>query len=239
MKQTIYLFISILSCVATAQTETKSPWTHESEASVVQVAGNTKSESYSAKQKTTYKMDHQSITATARYLFASASGASTAKAWDAYLRYEKELSDLWSLFLQHGAESDLFAGYIQRDHTDLGAKYYIFKSPPQLLFAELGARYSNLMFTNGTLDYANGSRVYLEYSNNFTETVSGKFWTEHIANFKDSDAYLINYEPSVNVMMNKIFSVKVAYLVKIHNKTQSASEEKQDSTFTTSLVAKF
>lgn len=239
MRNLIGILILGLAFGAQAQTTEKSPWAHESEASIVQVSGNTKSESYSAKQLTSYKFDLNTLSLKARYLSTKTSGTETARAWDASLRFERDLSDKWAAFIQHGAEADAFGGYVQRDNTDIGVKYFFIKSDTELLFSELGARSSKVNLGGGTTDTTSGGRFYTEYNRKINDSTSGKFWVEYIHNTKDSDAYLLNYEPSLSVMLSQVFSVKLAYLVKYHNKTATATEDKNDTTFTTSLVAKF
>lgn len=235
----VFTFLGLL-LVGVAQAEEKSPWSHESEASVVQVTGNTESESYSAKQKTSYTFDANALIATGRYLQTKASGTETAKSWEAAIRYERALSDLFSIYLQHGAESDVYAGYTQRDNTDLGGKYHLIKTEEENLLAEAGFRHSKIMSSvSDETSYVNYGRFYSEYSRKINSTLSAKAWVEYLPNFKDSEAYLVNYEGSVTAMMTQIFSLKTAYLVKYHNKTVLPDEKKEDKTLTVSLVAKF
>lgn len=214
-------------------------WSHESEASVVKVDGNTESESYSAKQKTSYKHDLNTLTGSGRYLQSKASSIETAKQWEASARYEREISNLWAAFVQQGAESDNYAGYVQRDNSDIGGKYFFIKTDKDNFFAELGYRLTKTNYLVGESKTESFGRLYYEYTTQMNDAVFAKLWVEYLPNFSDSDAYLINYEPSINVMMSQIFSLKVAYLTKYHNKTQTAAEEKNDTTFTTALVAKF
>lgn len=218
--------------------ENLSSLSNESEVSVVSVNGNTQSESYSAKQKITYKIESDIFTVFGRYLQTKTGSTETGKQWEASLRYERELGEKWAAFLQHGAESNFYAGFVQRDNSDIGGKYYFIKSDAENLFSEAGVRYTKY-FDGTTSSYSNSGRVYLEYSKKFNDSVVGKFWAEYLPNFKDSDAYLVNYEPSISVMMNQIFSLKAAYLVKTHNKTISPTDKRDDTTFTTSIVAKF
>lgn len=232
-------FVLFFICGLNAYATDPSKWSHESEASIVQVGGNTTSESYSAKQKTGYKLDTHIFTGAARYLQSKANQVETAKQWDVSVRYEKELGENWGLFLQHGAESDSYAGYVQRDNSDIGGKYIFLKESDQNFFGEFGYRYIKTQFTSGEMTYSNSGRVYLEYSAKFNDSVTGKFWAEYMPNFTVSDAYLLNYEPSVNVMMSQVLSLKVAYLVKYHNKTKTNDEKKEDTSLTTALVAKF
>lgn len=233
--------VLFFSAVGFSQEQSKS-WSNESEASVVQVGGNATSESYSAKQKTSYKLDTNVVTVAGRYLQTKSAGTETAKQWDAALRYERELSADWAVFVQHGAESDWYAGYVQRDNTDLGGKYYFTKDEMETFFTEAGFRTSKTISapTNEVSTF-NSGRLYLEYSKKVNESVSAKAWVEYLPNFTTPDAYLVNYEPSMSVMMSQIFSIKVAYLVKYHNRTDLAkvNEKNEDTSFTTALVAKF
>ena len=141
------LFFSAVSLFIShsASAQTTGPWAHESQVGLVKVSGNTDSASYNGKQKTVYTFDQNALTAAARYLEAKTSGTQTAKSWDASLRYERLLSAQWSVFVQQGAESDSYAGYTQRDNTDLGAKYIILKTDTEDLFTEAGYRYTKTL----------------------------------------------------------------------------------------------
>ena len=218
----------------------KGPWSNESEAAVVKVGGNTESESYSAKEKTTFTQSTNIWISTARYLQSKASGTETAKSWDAALRYERVFSDLWSGLIQHGAESNVYAGYLQRDNTDLGAKYTFVKSDTENALLEAGLRSTKTLSSQGADPKRESfGRLYTEYSRQINASVSAKAWVEYLPNFSDPEAYLLNYEPSLTVLMTQVFSLKMAYLVKIHNKILLATERKEDTALTTSLVAKF
>lgn len=215
----------------------KSPWAHESEASLVQVGGNTESESYSAKQKTDYTFGLNTLTAAGRYLQTKSGSTETAKAWEASLRYERSLSGSWSAFVQRGAESNFYAGFAQRDNTDLGAKYIFWTDDSSSLVLEAGAR-DQVTLAGGLKYSATLGRLYVEYNTKISDSVSGKFWAEYLPNFDDSKAWLVNYEPSVSVMLSSIFSLKTSYLVK-HVNDVAPGAKNEDTTLTTSIVAKF
>lgn len=222
-------------------------WSNEAEAAVVTTAGNTETESYSAKQKTTYTQEVNSYILSGRYLQTKTSGIETAKSWDASLRYEREISPLWSTFVAYGAEADPYAGFIQRNNADLGAKYFFIKSEKKNFFSELGYR---LTSTYQAGDPAatppviagpiseNFGRLYLEYAQAWNEALSFKMWVEYLPNFTHSAASLLNAEPSVNVMLTSVFSLKMAYLAKYRNEVPTGAKN-SDTTFTTSIVAKF
>lgn len=239
MKLILFAALSALTLNARAQDAAPaSPWSHESEASIIQVDGTSQSESYAAKQKTTYKDAPNVYSISGRYLQSKANGVESARAWDSFFRYERELSELWSVFAQYGAESDIYSGYVQRDSADLGGKYYVIKTDPEKLFAELGYRYMHTRTVDHESKYDSLGRLYVEWSKKASDTVSFKFWVEYLPNFTRNRAYLINGEPSVQVMLNSILSLKVAYLVKYQNEPPDAAKH-TDRTLTTSLVAKF
>ncbi len=240
MKKIIILLITSISFSSFAQTqEAPPPLTHESELGVVTTSGNAESESYSVKQITTKRWGSDSLTLTGRYLETKAESEITAKSWDAGLRYEKSMSDLWAGFLAHKAESDQFAGFIQRDSTDLGAKYKIMATDDLKWNAEAGLSYLNTYTTAREHVYDPSTRVFTEVAKELQSNVSLKYWVEYLQSIKRSGTYFINTEASVNVMLNDKLSLKTAYLLKYHNKLTTPDEEYSDSTFTTSLVAKF
>lgn len=237
----IILFAALSGLALSARAQDAAPanlWTHESEASIIQVEGTTQSESYAAKQKTTYKDAPNVYSISGRYLQTKSNGVESARAWDSIGRYERELSENWSAYLQYGAESDIYSGYVQRDSGDIGGKYYFVKSEPENLFAEAGYRSMHTRSTAFENKYENLGRVYVEWAKKANDSVSFKIWAEYLPNFTNRLAYLANGEPSMQVMLNSVFSLKVAYLLKYQNEPP-AGAERTDRTFTTSLVAKF
>ena len=239
-KHSLILALSLMAlALPSFAQEEKSPWAHESEVSLINVDGNTSSESYSAKQKTQYTfLDANTLAITARYLRSRANGLESARSWDAGGRYERAFSQMQSGYLGHGAESDIYNGYIQRDNTDVGGKHFFVKSDTTTLFSELGYRYTNERSILGTSGFSNYGRLYSEIAQKLNASVGYKFWVEYLPNFTTADAYLVNAEPSVNVMLSQVFSLKTAYLLKYRNAV-APGEERADTTFTTSIVAKF
>ncbi len=230
-----------LSLSVQAQDTAKSPWMHESEVSVIQVSGNTESESYSAKQKTSYTFDKNIVSTTGRYIQAKAGAEETARSWDLGAKYERTLSDMWAVFAAHGAESDTFAGYVQRNNTDLGGKFYFVKSDAQNIFSEVSYRATQNTKVEGAKKpdgNENKGVVYVEWSQRLNETVSAKIWAKYQHNFTESKYYMLDYEPSLSVMMNNILSLKVAHQTKYQNEPGDG-RKKEDRSLTTSLVAKF
>jgi putative salt-induced outer membrane protein len=242
----MYKFIALAFAIflSVAQAQEKSPWAHESEASVVQVSGNTESESYSAKQKTVYTVESNMYTATGRYLQTKAGSVETARAWDAGLRYDRMLTEKWSAFAAHGAESDRFANIIQRDNTDLGGTYFFDKDDTQVLKLEASYRatHNTKVASASQTDEAKGV-LNLEWNRKLNASTSAYFKAKYQHNFTETKFYLVDYEPGVTVMMSEILSLKVSYLSKYQNEPGLDKEgnplKKEDRSLTTSLVAKF
>ncbi|HEX4922963.1 MAG TPA: DUF481 domain-containing protein [Bdellovibrionales bacterium] len=218
---------------------------NESELGVSVVSGNANTESYSLKQLSSYDLDGlNKLHAQGRYNQGRTSGVETARAWGAALKYERALSDLWSAFLSQTAESDVYANYVQRNSTDLGAKYYFTKNDKLEHFAEAGYRYQYTQYVVQAADVEpadNAVRLYTEASYKLSPSASAKLWVEYIPSMKDREVYLLNAEPSVSAILSETFSLKTSYLVKYQNPSKSTRTlaSYTDTTFLTSIVAKF
>lgn len=241
MKLIITLALTLFATTQTfAQTETPSPWKNESEVSVIQVSGNSESESYSAKQKTSYTWDKNIFTASGRYVQTKAGSVESARNWEALGAYERTITDMFAATASHGAKSDKFGGYVQRDSTDLGIKYYLFKNDVRTYF--LGAAYGttkNIKDTTPGIDRnTTNAKAKFELSEQLNESVKLTFKFNYNANLNDSDIYSLDYEPAVVVAMNKVLSLKVSHLTQYQNKVATGLK-KEDRTLTTALVATF
>ena len=228
--------IALVVCLFSLQAHAQ--FKSESEASSVVVSGNTNSEAYSLRSKNSYTLESNVFGAFGRYLQSRANGVENARSCEAGATYERILSAHISGVIGHKAESDTYAGYIQRDSSDLGGKYYFIKEDANLWFAEAGYRYTKTLDNNNNTSHANFGRLYSEYSQNLSESLSYKVWAEYLPNFTENEAYLANAEPSLTVLLNSVFSLKLAYLVKYQNKPAN-SGKRVDTVSTTSIVAKF
>ncbi|MFS4459070.1 YdiY family protein [Bdellovibrio sp. HCB2-146] len=234
-----FIIVALLSLSAfSAFADEQPPFKGEAEAGAIVVSGNSDSENYAAKLGMSYTVDKNVYKAFGRYLEATANGVQSAHQWEAGVRYERELTEHFSLFIGQKSESDIFAGYTQRDSSDLGAKYYFIKEDAMNFFVELGLRYSKTQPSTGATAYDNYGRLYTEFNQAIDKTLSYKLWAEYLPNFTESDAYLANTEASLNVMLNSIFSLKLAYLLQYQNVPPSGGKA-TTTTSTMNLVAKF
>jgi putative salt-induced outer membrane protein len=221
-------------------TEVPPPWNHESELGIVTVSGNTESETYNAKQITSYRWNNDSLSLTGRYLESKARSIITAKSWEIGTRYEKFLSDLWAGFIGQKAESDPFSGYVQKDSTDIGAKYFIRNTTELNWFTELGLSYLKTLKVGAQTNQNDlSTRLYTEANLQLEKNLSFKYWLEYIQSQRRPEVYFLNTEASLNIMLSERFSVKTGYLLKYHNELIPPTEKYSDTSFTTSLVAHF
>lgn len=241
-----FLALTLLAIPAFAESQTPppetKPWAHESEIGIATVSGNTETETYNVKQKTSYTFDFNQFTLAARYLRATSAGIESARNWDGSLRYDRELSPWFSVFASNGLESDVFAGYVQRTNYDVGAKYVIIKTEPTNWISELGYRYTDTQFTvtaPGRDDVSHLVRAYTEIIQALGAQASGRLWVEYLPNLSESKEYRLNLEPSIVAQLTGIFSLKTGYLIKYQNQVVAPVTERTDRFFTTSLVAKF
>lgn len=210
----------------------------EGEAGAIIVSGTADSESYAAKTKLAYHPGDNLYQISGHYLRATANGVESARNWDATFRYERELGNDYSSYLSYKSESDVYAGFVQRDSPEIGAKYLLIKHDDLTWSAELGARYSTTLFVDFTKTYDTFGRLYSEINRTLSQTVIFKFWLEYLPNFTSPKAYLGNTELSLNVMLSKILSLKIGYLLQYQNQPVAGAQHTEKTT-TMNLVAKF
>jgi putative salt-induced outer membrane protein len=243
----ILLFGLLLSFSAYAQApvETSQPmnvWTSESELGIATVSGNSKSETFTGKDTTSYTIDqNHKVTWTGRYLRATSSGVESSRNWDTAARLERLFppSSL-SAFISYGLESDYYAGYVQRNNADIGLKYDLTRTTPTVWFVEAGYRNTQTMTRNvqGTQN-ADLLRLYTELTQALGATATFKMFVEYLPLLEDFKSYRVNAEPSLVSQLNGIFSLKTGYLVKYQSDLVPPTLKHTDSFFTTALVAKF
>ena len=154
------------------------------------------------------------------------------------LRYERALSERFSLFVAETYQSDIFAGYDRRFNTDLGVKYLIVKEAETDWFVEAGYRHIAERLTSGVTANRNNARVYTEAMHQLQKNISVKLWVEYIQSVENTKDLLLNSEISASVVLTEVFSLKLGYLLRFNN-NPLAPKQRADTTFTTALVAKF
>lgn len=214
-------------------------FSNESEAGIAVATGNSKSKNYNLKQDNTLKVDANVFKFSGRYLNAYADDKESARYLFGGLRYERELTTDFSVYVGQGLESDKFSGYDRRHLNDIGAKYKLITTETIAWFVEAGYRYTDEKLTNGSKDYRNSLRAFTQVEKKWNPSVSTKYWVEYVPNLDNSKDYEINTEVSVSAALSSIFSIKSAYLLKYDRVPAAGASTRTDTLLTTALVAKF
>ena len=236
----ILVVFLLLSSLASA-----GEWEHQSEVGIVQAAGNIESETYNLSDKTSYNWAKNTLTQEGAYLRSVVEDETGAETWLLGLRYDRELSKRFSLFIGNLWEGDRRAGFDFRSNVDVGSKYLAYQDPKNKknkVTTELGYRFRYEQRIDGTADILDRSHIlrsFTEWKWQWTDTVSTGWWVEILPDFSDNDNININTQPSVSVQLSKILALKVSYLFEYDNVPAVAGNKRIDTLYTTSLVAKF
>lgn len=213
--------------------------TNESELGIAVASGNSESKNYNFKQENKFSFGENMFKFNARYLNTYADEKESARYLLGALRYERELSNRFSVYAGQMLESDKFSGYDLRHSSDAGFKYFIKKEDTFYWTAELGYRYTNEKQVSGAHAYRNQLRTYTEMEKKWSPTVSTKYYLEYLPNLDDTKDYEINSEASISAALNNVFSIKTAYLLRYDRVPPPTAATRTDTLFTTALVAKF
>jgi putative salt-induced outer membrane protein len=231
-------FVALICLFAAAPAFAEDGLKSEAEAGVVLTSGNTETTTLNAKETTTYEFNRNVVRFTAGYLYQKTGAVVSAKAWNLGLRYERMITERFSIFLGQALRGDRFKGILQAHDSDLGAKYYFAKEDGFYWFGEGGYRLTRerALSRRETKHFA---RAYTEVEKRWNASVSTKYWLELLPNLKESTDWMANTELSLAAVLTSVFSVKTGYLIRIDHEPNEPGLKKTDRIFTTALVAKF
>ena len=238
------LFLSLSSLAAdVASVDTKSErstasvtgWANESSVGITVNGGNSQSQSYLARQTTSYSWTDDMVGSSGHYLYGKADGVDVARNWDIGLRYAHFFTDNFAGLLGNTWEGDTFAGLDHRTSIDAGAKYYFFgrDTKNDYLLNETGYRYQYEVRVPGQpLRYLNNHfiRVYFDGKKSISEAVFVRLWVELLPNLNRTQHYMINFEPSLGVMLTKVLSLKLAFTGRYDDSRRSGKRTSTTST---------
>lgn len=224
---------------------------NKSELSIVNRGGNSQVETYNAKTENTYTGEQRTYFLGGHYtlgLQGNEDGdlVESARNWDVRGQADQKISGKLSALVAAQIEGDEFAGFSQRDNYDIGLKYSFVNTDDYRWFLEAAYRYTQEQRTAGSTDgseilYFNKASITTEFRKkpNKKDNYTYAFWLQYLPNFTESDDYQINFEPSFSVMINEIFSMKLAYRANYYNLPRVENGAYLDYQYTTSLVAEF
>jgi putative salt-induced outer membrane protein YdiY len=218
-------------------------FTHESEFSSIRSRGNTPYETYLTKVSNKLVIDKMhDVTFGGHYSYGSIGDneVEIARNWDINAKYLSAISVKTYAFLGAVVEGNEFAGFSERNNIDLGFRTTFIENDDITLSTEYGYRQTVEVPTDGSKTNKDQKvRLYGKIDEKLTQSASYAFWVEYIPNFTRPEDYMINFEPSLRVAINNIFSLKVAYKGMYDNMPAIASRKYYDENYTTSLLAKF
>ena len=240
------LLIVALSFTAHADVElptTGADFKSVSEAASIITSGNTNLKTYILKTDNRWTKNKNVFSIKGDYTYGENEDVRSAERWSVGIRYDRVLNNRIDLFLGEIIESNRFAGFSRRFNTDLGARIKHLNTDKTQSFGEVGVRYTIEKIKNQDDFNDWKGRAYYEIKRKFNESISGRFWIEYLPNFSRSEDYLINFEPSISVVMNKTLSLKFAFLWNYDNLpavgTGTQGNGKHDYSYTTGIIANF
>lgn len=226
---------------------------HESSLSIVQTGGNAISESYSASTDNSYKPSIRDYQFFGNYNLAYANNPrvqnseikETVRNWNIGSKLTQDFL-LKGLGVGIGLtyEGNEFAGIKQRENSDFNARYKFHNSDKLKSSIEIGYRYTEEKRTirdenNRDIFYFSKGNFRYNITQKINHNVNYRFWIQYLPNFSRPQNYQINLEPSINVTMTQIFSLRVAYKAEYNGEPNFPGGEYLDHVTTTSLVAKY
>ncbi len=211
---------------------------NESELGLIMTSGNTDAKTTNAKEVTSYEFNKNLFKNTGSFLRSKNNGAESANAWSLGIRYERALSERFSIYLGQSIDADKFQNIRQRYNSDLGGKYSIRKTDQFSWFGEAGYRFTKENRFDKKYDFSY-LRAYTEVEYKWSPTVSTKYWLEYLPNLTNGDDFQINTEISLAAALTSVFSVKSGYQARFDNVPANGVLFKTDKVLTTALVAKF
>lgn len=214
---------------------------HESEASIIASQGNSPFETYNLKTTNNYELFDQEFIFGGHYQLGTinSSKIEIARNWDINLKASRVIDSTLEGFFGAVVEGDIFAGFSERNNIDLGLVWKHLNSDQTKFRSELGYRQTVETPVGGPSRKDSKIRLYSLYEDKLNENVRYKFWFELLPNLTTPDDYMITFEPSLQVTLTRIFSLKVSYKGIYDNMPAIDSRLNFDSLYSTSLIAKF
>ncbi|WII71340.1 DUF481 domain-containing protein [Bdellovibrio sp. 22V] len=241
-KRAAFILGLLLSSSAFAQeiipTETR-PFAAELEGGIIHIRGNAEVENYSVRGVASYLQEKNRYSLYGRYIQSQDDGVESSRNWSTGLRYDFELTNRWGIFAGYKYEGDRFAGFFQRDSTDIGLRYYFIRNDDTSWAGEVGYRYSHVFYILEPSSYDSLVRLYTAYlQNTENRNVAWGIWLEYLPIVSSDTNWQANGEAFVTMMFNQVFALKISYLAMFQD-SPAETVERMEKTFQTTLLARF
>ncbi len=236
------IFLMILATTAfggDVKNSKKKPFSLHIELSFVRTTGNSNTQTFSQKSDVRYEGKVHRLFLKNSALFATQDERETANRFDVNGRWERLFTDRFFGFVTTSYERDKFSGYEYKISGGPGVGYDIVKTlrhDLKGLFSTI--YYYNRLEGNGTQEYPT-AKAELFYQWHVRDNLKLKENLNYILNLQDTETYFINSETSLEVKINKYFSLGVGYKIAYQNKPPQEGIKRLDTTFSTSFIADF
>lgn len=162
----------------------------------------------------------------------------TMENYQGKLRYDRFVSDRFSLFLSLSGRRDRFQGLAARVNLDPGFAYYFIVEEKQRLWGELGYDLQYDVRTNEAIDEAvaegldldktnsrHSARGFLGYHVNVNENVSFDTGAELLVAIPETENWRLNWDTSITAALDTRFSLGATFNLRYDNNPLPGVEE--------------
>ncbi len=213
----------------------KKNWKDVAEVSVVSVNGNTKSNTYSAKNTYNYDWTRSGLEITGSALGANSEGDTTAEKYSAGEKFTFNLTEKNYAYERVIWDKDRFSGIQSRIDSSVGLGREVIATAKNNLKFELGAGYVNEDRTRGPVNDFTSGRAYGKYVRTLSETANFSQDAEYLHNFDDPEGFRVNTESALTASVSTHMALKISY-VWHHVQTPPIGFGRNDTTTTAALV---
>jgi putative salt-induced outer membrane protein len=143
------------------------------------------------------------------------------------IRYDRFLSDHWSVFLAQSARKDRFQGLDLRLNFDPGVAYYLFDVEKHRLWAELGydfqydirdgAALQAAMEPLSKTDSQHSARAFAGYENNLNDVLRFNTGLEYLQSVSESKNWRLSWDVGLTSSISTAFSLATTFSLRYDN----------------------
>jgi putative salt-induced outer membrane protein YdiY len=214
------------------------PWANDAELSYVSANGNTKSQTFSAKDTFKYDWTRISLELIGGAMSAKDRGESIAEKYNGSEKLSFKFTDRNYAYEKVGWDKDRFAGVKSRWDGSAGLGRHLIKTERNALLGEIGAGYIAEDRYNQPKNNFSTGRAYTKYVHTISPTSDFSQDAEYLQNFENPDDFRAKTETALTAAISAHFSMK-AYFIWKHVGVPPVGFGRNDTTTGVALVAKY
>jgi putative salt-induced outer membrane protein YdiY len=186
-------------------------------------SGNAESQTFGGNALISVKMDQDQIAWTGSGAYGRAKDAATGIAstntenWQTQLRYDRFLTEKFSLYTLGHMRHDAPAGFDLNYGGSLGYAHFFYKSEMTTFKYELGFDVTQQRFTTLIEETAYSVRAFLQFTHKFSQSVFLGEDLENLFNIEDASDYRLNSMTSLNFSLTQKVAFQAGYAIRFDN----------------------